>query len=338
VGRKLALDLGATRVRAALAGRGGRSEVMVDEPAVVALERHAGRDQVVATGADALEMLGRTSEGVRAVHPVREGRVEDFAAAEALLREVLGSTSARFSRKPQVAVCVPAGATEVEQRSFSESARAAGAKDVTLVPAVAAAALGAGLPILEPKATMVVDLGGGTTEAAVFALGGVVASSASPLGGDRMDASLAAWLLEHRGLQVGERSAEALKRQGGCAVPMKRAKPARIRGRDVSSGMPTEVALQAEEVRAALVPVLDAIVAQIADTLAQTPPELAGDLLDHGLVLCGGVARLRGLERLLRDRLGLPCVAAEAPEHAAVLGAVICFDHPELLDRLSLSV
>ena len=335
--RKLALDLGATRVRAALAGR-GRSDVMVDEPAVVALERHAGRDEVVATGEEALEMLGRTPENVRAVHPVREGRVEDFAATEALLREVLGQCSARFSRKPQVAVCVPAGATEVEQRSFQESARAAGAKEVTLVPAVAAAALGAGLPILEPQATMVVDLGGGTTEAAVFALGGLVASSASPLGGDRMDASLAAWLLEHRGLQIGERSAEALKRQGGCAVPMKRAKPARVRGRDLNTGMPAEAALEAEQVRAALVPVLDAIVAQIADTLARTPPELAGDLLDHGVVLCGGVAKLRGLERLLRDRLGLPCVAAEHPEHAAVLGAVIALDHPELLDRLSLSV
>ncbi len=336
INRDLAVDPGTANTRVFVRGRG----VVLDEPSVVALQREGG--QIVAVGADARAMVGRTPGSIITTRPLKDGSIANYKVAEGMLRAFISKAlaSGGFGRgfgRTRIAVCIPSQLDDMGQRSFHESARAAGAKEVVLLPAILAAALGSGLQVLAPRGTMVVDIGGGLTEVGVFSLGGVVQAHAIKVGGVAMDRAITRHVAERHGLLIGEHTAEVAKREAARAVQKGRDHTATLRGRDAQTGIPRQVELTSAQLHVAISPLLDQIVEAVRHTLSNTPPEVAGDILDNGVVLCGGGARLRGMERLLRKRTGLPVVVAEDPEHCAARGAGAALEHPELLERIALT-
>ena len=328
----LAIDLGTSNTLVYVRGRG----LAVEEPSVVAVERGRGGAHVVAVGGEAKRMVGRTPEHISADSPIRDGVIADFALAEALLRACIQrALGARPLVRPRVVVCVPFGITEVERRAVQESARAAGAREVSLVAKPMAAALGAGLPISEPLGNLIVDIGGGTTEVGVISLGGMVASASLRVAGNQMDEAIAAWIRKRHNILIGERTAEEVKLGVGSAIIPAEPQVFHVKGRDLGTGIPREIALSSADTAEALSEPLGLIAEVIRHTLERTPPELASDIVDNGMVLCGGASLLPGLVTWLRERTDLPVNLAGDPRRCAVLGAGYLLEHPDVLARVT---
>ncbi|MBN1335064.1 MAG: rod shape-determining protein [Deltaproteobacteria bacterium] len=328
----LAIDLGSANTVVAIPGRG----VVLDEPSVVAVRQRGTHREVVAVGATAKEMLGRTPESITAVRPVRGGVIVDYEVAEAMLRFFIARVAGRRSLvRPRILVCVPFGVTEEQQRAARECARAAGGREVRLVYGPVAAALGAALPVEDPSGTFLCVVGAGTTEAAVLSMGAVVASRTTGAAGDAMDQALVAWLQRTHNVLVGDLSAEAIKLEVGCALEPDSPRAFVVRGRDLAAGIPRQITVTSDDARDALGPVLGQLAEAVRQTLAETPPELAADIVDAGLVVAGGGSLLWGLDAWLRQTTGLAVVRAPEPLHAVALGAASAIEEPSVLGRVA---
>ena len=332
LGRDMAVDLGTANTLVYVRGRG----VLLNEPSVVALD--ASTREILAVGSEAKQMLGRTPGGITAIRPLKDGVIADFESTEQMLRLFIQRVHRRrYFAKPRLVICVPSGITAVEQRAVKEAGYQAGARRVYIVEEPMAAAIGAGLPVHEATGNMVVDIGGGTTEVAVISLGGVVTSLSIRTAGDDLDAAIVSWMKKEYSLMLGERTAEEVKLSLGSAFPLAREPEAEVRGRDLVSGLPRSVPVSSAEVRQALEEPLHDIVDAVRTTLDRTPPELAGDIMDRGLVLTGGGALLRGLDERLRHETGMPVHVAEDPLHSVAIGAGRCVEEFEALHQVLVS-
>jgi rod shape-determining protein MreB len=330
----LAIDLGTANILTFVRGRG----IVSNEPSVVAVQRLGnGTKKVLAVGKQAKEMLGRTPGNISAVRPMKDGVIADFEITEALLRYFINQVHNRQTLvKPRIIVGVPSGITEVEKRAVRDSALAAGAREVYLIEEPMAAAIGAGMPVTEPSGNMVVDIGGGTTEVAVISLAGIVTSRSIRVAGDKMDDAIVNFVKRKYNLLIGERTAEQIKKKLGNAAAPAEPETMEIKGRDLIAGIPKTLSVSSDEVREALEEPVSAIVDAVRSVLERTPPELAADIVDRGIVLTGGGALLRNLDVLLRDQTGLPVTVAETPECAVVLGTGRALDELDLLREVAL--
>ena len=329
IGRDMAVDLGTANTLVYVRGKG----IVLNEPSVVAINTNTGG--ILAVGAEAKKMIGRTPGNIVAIRPLKDGVIADFDTTERMLRYFIQKVHRRrHLAKPRIVVCVPSGITGVEQRAVKDAGYAAGARKVYIVEEPMAAAIGAGLPVHEATGNMVVDVGGGTTEVAVISLGGIVTSLSVRTAGDDLDQAIIAWMKKEYSLMLGERTAEEIKMTLGSAFPLPDEPEAEIRGRDMVSGLPRTVVVSSAELRQALEEPLHAIVDAVRTTLDQTPPELAGDIMDRGLVLTGGGALLRGLDERLRHETGMPVHVAEEPLHSVALGAGKCVEEFEALQQV----
>lgn len=327
----VAIDLGTANLRIAVRGRG----IVFDQPAAVATRRGVRGDDTVAVGEAAHKMWGRTPPGTEVVRPVRQGVIADFAQAEILLRHALKEAKAGGLLRPRALVAVPGSLQDVDRRAIQEVARQAGARDVVLLSAGLAAAVGADLPVLDPVGSMVVDVGAGRTEVVVVSLGGAVVRRSLPTAGDDMDRAVADHLARTHDLEIAGRTAEALKTRIGCATPPNHGGRMRVRGRDTGSGAPRELDVTTDDLVAALAPVVVTLRQAVVDALADTPPELAADIVDRGILLSGGASALRGLDRVLRGVTELPVLALEHPGRAVITGAARVLDDLALFERLT---
>jgi rod shape-determining protein MreB len=328
----LAIDLGTANTLVYVRGKG----IVLDEPSVVAVRRNGrGGNKVLAVGQEAKMMLGRTPGHIEAIRPMKDGVIADFEVAEAMLRYFIKkATNRRTLIRPRVIVCVPSGITQVEKRAVRESAESAGAREVFLIEEPMAAAIGAGLPITEPTSNMVVDIGGGTTEVAVISLAGIVYSKSVRVGGDKMDEAILQYIKSKYNLLIGERSSELIKTTVGNAYRDEKAEHMQIKGRDLATGIPKIIGIDSDEVRQAITEQLKTIVETVKSALEQTPPELAADIVDNGIVLTGGVALLKGLDNLLREETGLPITITEDPLTTVVLGSGKALDEIDTLREI----
>lgn len=332
LGRDLAVDLGTANTLVYERGRG----IVLNEPSVVAINQNTGG--IVAVGAEAKRMVGRTPGNIVAIRPLKDGVIADFETTERMLRYFIQKVhKRRFLAKPRVVICVPSGITGVEQRAVKDAGYAAGARKVYIIEEPMAAAIGAGLPIHEPTGNMVVDIGGGTSEVAVISLGGVVASLSIRTGGDELDDALVQFVKKEYSLMLGERTAEEIKTTVGTAFPVPDESSAELRGRDLVTGLPRTIVVTAEEIRRALDEPLTRIVDAVKTTLDRTPPELCGDIMDRGIVLTGGGALLKGLDERLRHETGMPVIIAEQPLNCVVNGSGKCVEEFEALQQVLIS-
>ncbi|MGJ8524921.1 Cell shape-determining protein MreB [Halomonadaceae bacterium LMG 33818] len=307
----LSIDLGTANTLIYVRGRG----IVLDEPSVVAIRQSGNMRSVAAVGLDAKRMLGRTPGNITATRPMKDGVIADFTVTEQMLqyfiRKVHQSTFMRPS--PRVLVCVPCMSTQVERRAIKESAEGAGAREVFLIEEPMAAAIGAGLPVEEAQGSMVVDIGGGTTEIAIISLSGVVYSESVRVGGDRFDEAITSYVRRHYGTLIGEATAERIKEEIGCAYPGGELREIDVRGRNLAEGVPRSFTLNSNEILDALQEPLSAIVSAVKSALEQSPPELASDIAERGLVVTGGGALLRDIDKLLAEESGLPVIVADDP-------------------------
>ncbi|MGE0821368.1 MAG: rod shape-determining protein [Candidatus Binatia bacterium] len=331
----LAIDLGTANTLIYVRGQG----IVCNESSVVAVQKDArGGRRVLAVGLEAKRMLGRTPGNIVAIRPLKDGVIADFEITEAMLKYFIGKVHnhRRHLVRPRVVICVPNGITEVEKRAVKESAELAGAREVYLMEEPMAAAIGAGLPITEPVGNMIVDIGGGTTEVAVISLAGIVFSRSIRVGGDKMDEAIIQYIKRKYNLLIGERTAELIKITIGSAYPGDEIQTMEIKGRDLVAGVPKTVQLTDEEIRDSLLESINQIVEAVRIALERTPPELASDIVDKGIVLAGGGALLRNLDVLLREETGLPVMPAEDPLTAVVMGAGKALDELSLLKELAI--
>ncbi len=330
--RDLAIDLGTANTLVFMKGEG----TIINEPSVVAVERKTGR--VVAIGKEAKRMLGRTPENIVAIRPMRDGVIADFEIAEKMLSHFLKKAHHRNAFvRPRVSICVPSRITQVEQRAVRDSAEMAGAREVYLIEEPMAAAIGAGLPISEPSGNMVVDIGGGTTDVAVISLAGIVYSKSVKVAGDKMDEAIVNYVKRRHNLLIGDHMAERIKFEIGSAYPMEERKTMMIKGRDFISGVPKTLVIDDIEVREALLEPISAIVNTIKVALENTPPELAGDILDRGIVLTGGGSMLRGMDVRLREETDLPIILVDDPLSTVVNGTGKVLEDLDLLRKISIA-
>ena len=326
----MAIDLGTAHTLVYVQGKG----IVLNEPSVVAIERHSNK--ILAVGVEAKRMVGRTPGNISAIRPMKEGVIADFEMAERMLRYFITKVHNRTAFvRPRIIIGVPSRITQVEQRAVKESAELAGAREVYLIEEPVAAAIGAGLPITEPSGNMVVDVGGGTTDIAVISLGGIVYSESVKVAGDQMDSAIINHVKREHNLLIGEHMAERVKLGIGSAYPLEEKAQMMVKGRDLVSGIPRTIALEDGEVREALQECLTAIVSAIKLALEHTPPELAGDIVDRGIVLTGGGALLRGLDARLREETGLPIVNVDDPLTSVVLGVGKTLEELTLLRSIS---
>ena len=329
VGRDMAVDLGTANTLVYVRGKG----IVLDEPSVVAMNTTTG--EVLAVGHEAKRMIGRTPDNIAAIRPLKDGVIADFEATEQMLRYFIQQVHRRrYFAKPRMVICVPSGITAVEPRAVKEAGYQAGARRVYIIEEPMAAAIGAGLPVHEPTGNMVVDVGGGTTEVAVISLGGIVTSLSIRTAGDELDQAIVQWMKKEHSLMLGERTAEEVKMTLGSAFPSLDESPAEVRGRDLVSGLPRTVEVTPAQIRQALEEPLHAIVDAVRVTLDQTPPELAGDIMDRGIVLTGGGALLRGLDDRIRHETGMPVHVADNPLVSVALGAGRCVEEFEALQAV----
>ncbi len=331
----IAIDLGTANTLVYATGRG----IVVDEPSVVAVIKGTGgvHGRVLAVGAEAKRMVGRTPGHIVAVRPLKDGVIADFAITEQMLRHFIqAALGKRLLVHPRMVVCIPFGITEVEKRAVQESARSAGAREVFLVPEPMAAAIGAGLPISDPIGSMIVDIGGGTTEVAVISLGGIAHSQSLRVAGDQMDEAIAALIKRKFNCLIGERTAEDIKLAVGVAAPVTPVRSIHVKGRDLSSGVPRQFEFTTDDAAEALQDCVSQIIETIRITLETTQPELSADIIDQGIVLAGGGAKLLMLDEVLRDATGLPVLVADDPLRCVALGAGQVLENPELLRRVAL--
>src|SRR3989344_5616697 len=331
----LAIDLGTANTLVYVKGRG----IIANEPSVVAVQKDMrGIKRVLAVGREAKEMLGRTAGMIEAIRPMKDGVIADFEVTEAMLRYFIRKAHNRKTLiRPRIMICIPFGITEVEKRAVRESAESAGAREVYLIEEPMAAAIGAGLPITEPSGNMVVDIGGGTTEVAVISLAGIVFSKSIRVAGDKMDEAIIQYIKRKYNLLIGERTAENIKIGIGTAYPDGEIKSMEIKGRDLVAGVPKPLTIHSEEVREAILEPINSIVEAVKITLERTPPELAADIVDKGIVLTGGGALLRNLDVLLREETGLPVTIAEDPLCCVVLGSGKALDQLDVLKGITVS-
>jgi rod shape-determining protein MreB and related proteins len=328
-GGDLAVDLGTATTLVYVRGRG----IMLTEPSVVAIDTTS--NAVVAVGSEAKQMIGRTPGHIRAVRPLQDGVIADYDVTAEMLRYFVRKVlRRRVFTGPRVVVCVPSGITGVERRAVSESAYAAGARRVHIIDEPMAAAIGAGLPVSQPAGCMIVDIGGGTTEVAVIALGGIVAAVSVRVAGNALDRAVVDHVRRHFGLLIGERTAEELKISVGCAFPIAQPLRAEIRGRDLATGLPRDVTIAGDELRRALDAPLTKIIEAVRSTLDRCPPELAGDLVTRGIVMTGGGALLRGLDARLHHEIGVPVLVADRPLQSVVLGTATVVEHFDRLQKV----
>ena len=329
----LAIDLGTATTLVYVKGEG----IICSEPSAVAVHRDTrGTKKVLAVGIEAKRMIGRTPGNIVAIRPIKDGVIADFEVTEAMLRYFIRKAhKARTLVRPRIIICVPYGCTEVERRAVRESAQSAGAREVYLIEEPLAAAIGAGLPITEPSGSMIVDIGGGTTEVAVISLGGIVKSQSVRVAGDKMDEAILQYVKRKYNLLIGEPTAEHIKVAIGNAFPGF-SESTEIKGLDMVSGVPKALILHSDEVREALSEPVRIIVDAVKSVFEETPPELAGDIYDRGIVLAGGGALLRNLDALLREETGLPVTVAEDPLSCVVLGSGKALDELDLLRQVAL--
>jgi len=322
----LAIDLGTANTLVYAKGRG----IISSEPSVVAVD--TVKHRVRAIGKEAKSMLGRTPGSITAVRPLRDGVIADFEIAEAMLRYFIQKAHNRSTLlRPRIVISVPSGITEVEKRAVRESALSASAREVYLIEEPMAAAIGAGLPITEPSGNMIIDIGGGTTEVAIISLSGIVYANSVRVGGDKMDDAILNYVKRKYNLLIGERTAERIKIEIGSAYPADEQKSMIVKGRDLVAGVPKTLELHSEDIREAIQEPVNAIVEATKIALERTPPELAADIADKGIVLSGGGALLQNLDILLREETGLPIMLAEDPFTAVVMGCGRCLDDASLL-------
>lgn len=314
----MAIDLGTANTLVYVKGRG----IVLNEPSVVAMESSSGKKRVIAVGEEAKLMLGRTPGNIEAIRPLRDGVIADFEVANAMIRHFIQKVHNRSFAHPEVVICVPSGSTAVERRAIQEAADTAGASRVRLIDEPMAAAIGAGLPVTEPTGSMVVDIGGGTTEVAVLSLGGIVYANSVRVGGDKMDEAVIAYIRRNHNLLIGEATAEKIKKAIGTAMEPEdgTGDSIDIKGRDLMNGVPKELLINQQQIAEALSEPVGAIVEAVKVALEQTAPELAADIVDKGIVLTGGGALLKDLDKVLRQATGLPVSVAEEPLTCVALG------------------
>ncbi len=332
----LAIDLGTANTLVYVKGKG----IVLSEPSVVAVRTdNRMKNRVLAVGIEAKNMLGKTPGNIVAIRPMREGVIADFEITEAMLRHFIHKVhNRRTFVRPRIIIAVPSGITQVEKRAVKESAESAGARDVFLIEEPMAAAIGSGLPITEPICNMVVDIGGGTTEVAVISLAGIVYSRSIRIAGDKMDEAIAQYIKRKYNLLIGERTAEIIKTTIGNAYPEPdEIETIEVKGRDLVSGIPKILAIDSEEIRMAISEQVDAIVETVKIALEQTPPELAADIVDRGIVLTGGGALLKNLDKLLHEESGLPIRIADDPLSTVALGSGKALDCIEILKQVMIT-
>lgn len=315
----MAIDLGTANTLVFVKGRG----IILNEPSVVAMTTNKDRKQVLAVGDDAKSMVGRTPGNIQAIRPLREGVIADFEVAEEMIKYFIQKVHKRRTfMSPRVIICVPSGSTAVERRAIQESAESAGARNVYLIEEPMAAAIGAGLPVTEPTGSMVVDIGGGTTEVAVLSLGGIVYARSVRVGGDNMDESIIAYIRKHHNLLIGEASAERIKKEVGSAMPPSHGegRTMEIKGRDLLNGVPKEITISEKQIAQSLKEPVAAIIDGVKMALENTAPELAADIVDRGIVLTGGGSLLTNLDVVIRNATGLPVLVAEDALSCVALG------------------
>jgi rod shape-determining protein MreB and related proteins len=326
--KQIGIDLGTVNVLVFVRGKG----IVLNEPSVVAISNNDGR--VLAVGNDAREMLGRTPGTIEVIRPMREGVIANYLVTEKMLRYFIGKVCGPLRMfRPDVMICVPTGVTSVESRAVHDAAIQAGARTAFLMPEPLAAAIGAKVPIAQPSGNMVVDIGGGTTEAAVISLNGIVVSASTRVGGNRIDETIAAYIKRKYNLIVGDRTAEEVKIAIGSALPLEKEMTMEVRGRDQVAGLPKTIQITSGEVTEAISEVLASITQTVKDVLEQTPPELSSDIIDKGMVMTGGGALLRNIDSLLTRETGVPCHVADEPLHCVAIGAGLALEHYEILKR-----
>ena len=332
--KDLAVDLGTASTLIYAKGEG----IICNEPSVVAVQIGSdGARRVVAIGAEAKKMMGRTPGSIVVIRPLKDGVIADFEIAKSMLRHFIQKThNSRFLARPRIVICVPFGITEVEKRAMRESAEAAGALEVDLIEEPMAAAIGAGLPITEPSGNMIVDIGGGTTEVAVISLAGVVFSLSVRTAGDKMDDAIIQHIKRRYNLLIGEATAELIKITIGSAYPGNEIQTMEIKGRDLVAAAPGIIEISDEEIREALMEPVRQVVESVRIALDRTPPELAADIMDKGIVLAGGSALLRNLDVLLHEEIGLPVTMADDPLTAVVMGAGKALEETSLLHKVTI--
>jgi rod shape-determining protein MreB len=325
--RDMAVDLGTANTLVYVRGRG----IVVSEPSVVAID--AGSGEVHAVGAEAKQMLGRTPSTINAIRPLKDGVIADFEVTEQMLRYfILRANHSRLSH-PRCVVCVPSGVTGVEKRAVEEACLAAGAREAYLIEEPMAAAIGAGLPVSEATGSLIIDIGGGTTEVAVISLGDIVVSKSLRVGGDEMDEGIINWCKREHQLLIGHQTAEQVKNEAGSAAPLDKEVEVEIRGRDLGSGLPRTVKLGSQEVRKALDEPIAQIIAAVRDTLDRTPPELAGDVMERGVTLAGGGAMLHGMTERMGEECKMPARLTESPLTCVATGSGQALEEFEVIKR-----
>ncbi|QQZ10717.1 rod shape-determining protein [Heyndrickxia vini] len=326
--RDLGIDLGTANTLVFIKGKG----IVVREPSVVAI--HTDTKQIVAVGNDAKNMIGRTPGNIVATRPMKDGVIADYETTATMMKyyikQATKNKGGSFSRKPYVMVCVPSGITSVEERAVIDATRQAGARDAFPIEEPFAAAIGANLPVWEPTGSMVVDIGGGTTEVAIISLGGIVTSQSIRVAGDEIDESIISYIRKTYNLLIGDRTAEAIKMEIGSAGEPEGIEPMEIRGRDLLTGLPKTIEITAEEISMALHDTVHAIVDAVKGTLEQTPPELAADIMDRGIVLTGGGALLRNLDKVISKETNMPVLIAENPLDCVAIGTGNALEHIDL--------
>jgi rod shape-determining protein MreB len=318
---KIGIDLGTANILVYVQGKG----IVITEPSVVAV---SDDNRIVAVGEEAREMIGRTPGNIQAIRPMKDGVIADYVITEAMLSHFIGKVRGRvrFAR-PEVMISVPAGVTSVEKRAVRDAALKAGAKEAFLIEEPLAAAIGANVPISGPSGNMIIDIGGGTSEIAVIALGGIVVSHSLRVGGNKFDEAIATYIRKKYNLMVGERTAEEVKMQIGTALPLERELTMEVRGRDLIAGLPRTIPITSSEVMEAIEQPLQQLVAAVRSVLEQTPPELSSDIIDKGMVMSGGGALLRNIDKLLTQVTGVPCHVAENALDCVALGTGLALEH-----------
>ena len=314
-GKDIGIDLGTANILVTVKDKG----IVLNEPSVVAIDRKNG--EILATGHEAKEMLGRTPNQIKAVRPLKDGVIADFTATQLMLKNILAKICRRYNvRRPRVVVGVPSGITEVEERAVEESIIQAGAREVYLIEEPMAAAIGAGLEVAEPTGNIIVDIGGGTTEVAVISLGGIVVSHSLKVAGDELDDDIVNYVKREMGLAIGATTAEQIKMQIGCACPLMAEMSMEIRGRDLSNGLPRNVTITSTQAEEAMKDSINEIVEIVKATLEKTPPELASDIIEKGIYLAGGGALIKNLDKLISAKTDMPVYVAEDPLDCVVKG------------------
>ena len=306
--KDIGMDLGTSNILLTIKGKG----IVLNEPAVVAINRQT--NQIVATGHEAKEMLGRTPEQIRAVRHMKDGVIADFTAAQLMIKNIITKVCKRYNAgRPRVVVGVPSGITEVEERAVEEAVAQAGTREVYLIEEPMAAAIGAGMDVAEPTGNMIVDIGGGTTEIAVISLGGIVVSDSIKIAGDLMDEEIINYIKNNLNLAIGETTAEQVKLELGCAIPLVTQKTMEIRGRELTTGLPENKIVTSEQIQEAMQSSIEKIIDLVKSTLEKTPPELASDIVERGIVLTGGGALIKGIDTLIAQKIDIPVYIAERP-------------------------